>query len=98
MPGTEAEAAAMLAKGDLKFRLRRQEAEGRLRAGQDERPASGKQGQRMAADQEARRLLRSRDTTSTQFDESVLSKRSLAEIAGDADRRSGRAVRQGGGN
>ena len=44
VPGTEAEAAAMLAKGDLKFRLEWEEAEGRLRAGQDEGAASGEQG------------------------------------------------------
>ena len=54
VPGTEAEAASMLAKGDLKFRLKGKRLQGRLRADQDERPPSGQQRQRVVNDQEAR--------------------------------------------
>ena len=53
VPGTEAEAVAMLAKGDLEVSFEREAAEGRFRANQDARAASGKQGNRMADDQEA---------------------------------------------
>ncbi len=51
--GTEAEAVAMLAKGDLKFQFGWEEAQGRFCAGENEGAPSGKQGQRMAADQKA---------------------------------------------
>src|ERR1039458_5742454 len=64
VPGTEAEAAAMLAKGDLKFRLDGKGNEWLLIKKHDDHEVEG--------------------YDIDEYDESVISKRSLAEIAGDA--------------
>jgi bifunctional non-homologous end joining protein LigD len=82
VPGTEAEAAAMLAKGDLKFRLagKRLKGDFALVKMRGRRPGSkGNEGL----------LIKKNDDDVVEgfdingFDSSVLSKRSLAEISGD---------------
>jgi bifunctional non-homologous end joining protein LigD len=79
VPGTEAEAVAMLAKGDLKFRLDGQKLKGDF--------ALVKMKGRRPGNEWL--LIKKHDDHEVEgydideYDESVLSKRSLAEIAGD---------------
>ena len=84
VPGTEAEAAAMLQKGDLKFRLHGQRLKGdfaliHMRA---RRPGSKGTEWLMIKKHDEFAVER---YDSEQYDSSVLSKRSMAEIAGDKD-------------
>ncbi len=83
VPGTEAEAAAMLAKGDLKFRLHGKRLKGdfalvRMRG---RRPGS-KGNEWLMIKKHDEHVVEGFDAGD--IDESVLSGRSLAEIAGDA--------------
>jgi len=83
IPGTEAEAAAMLAKGDLKFRL-----EGKKLNGDFALVKMG--GRRPGSKGNEWLLIKKHDDHAVDgydidaLDESVLSGRSLAQIAGDA--------------
>jgi bifunctional non-homologous end joining protein LigD len=83
VPGTDAEAASMLAKGDLKFRLRGQKLNGDFALVKMKGRRPGSKGTEWL-------LIKKQDDYAVEgydidaFDESVLSKRSLAEIAGDA--------------
>jgi bifunctional non-homologous end joining protein LigD len=82
--GTEAEAAAMLQKGDLKFRLHGQRLKGdfaliHMRA---RRPGS-KGTEWLLIKKQDEYALEGYDIE--QYDSSVISKRSMAEIAGDKD-------------
>jgi bifunctional non-homologous end joining protein LigD len=83
VPGTEAEAAAMLAKGDLKFRLDGKKLKGDFALVKMKGRRPGSKGNEWL-------LIKKHDDHVEEgydidaFDESVLSKRSLAEIAGDA--------------
>jgi bifunctional non-homologous end joining protein LigD len=84
VPGTEAEAAAMLQKGDLKFRLHGQRLKGdfaliHMRA---RRPGS-KGTEWLLIKKHDEYAVEGYDTEP--YDSSVLSKRSMAEIAGDKD-------------
>jgi bifunctional non-homologous end joining protein LigD len=83
VPGTEAEAAAMLAKGDLKFRLKGKKLNGdfALVKMKGRRPGS-KGNEWLMIKKHDDHVVEGYDIDA--FDESVLSKRSLAEIAGDA--------------
>jgi len=82
VPGTEAEAAAMLAKGDLKFRLNGKKLKGDFAIVKMKGRRPGSKGNEWL-------LIKKHDAAVVEgydieeYDESVLSKRSLAEIAGD---------------
>jgi bifunctional non-homologous end joining protein LigD len=83
VPGTEAEAAAMLAKGDLKFRLDGKKLKGdfTLVKMRGRRPGS-KGNEWLMLKKPDDHVVEGYDIDS--LDESVLTKRSLAEIAADA--------------
>jgi bifunctional non-homologous end joining protein LigD len=82
VPGTDAEGAAMLAKGDLKFRLDGKKLKGDFALIKMRGRRPGSKGNEWL-------LIKKHDDAAVEgydideFDESVLSKRSLAEIAGD---------------
>jgi bifunctional non-homologous end joining protein LigD len=86
VPGTDAEAAAMLAKGDLKFRLDGKKLKGDFALVKMKGRRPGSKGTEWL-------LIKKHDDHVAEgydidaYDESVLSKRSLAEIAGDAGSR-----------
>jgi bifunctional non-homologous end joining protein LigD len=86
VPGTETEAAAMLAKGDLKFRLDGKKLKGdfALVKMKGRRPGS-KGTEWLMIKKHDEYVVEGYDID--EFDESVLSKRSLDEIAGDAGSR-----------
>ena len=86
VPGTEADAVAMLAKGDLKFRLDGKKLKGdfALVKMKGRRPGS-KGNEWLMIKKHDQYVVEGYDID--EFDESVLSKRSLAEIAGDAGSR-----------
>jgi bifunctional non-homologous end joining protein LigD len=86
VPGTEAEAVAMLAKGDLKFRLKGKKLNGdfALVKMKGRRPGS-KGNEWLMIKKHDQYVVEGYDIDA--YDESVLSKRSLAEIAGDAGSR-----------
>ena len=83
VPGTEAEAAAMLAKGDLKFRLAGKRLKGDFALIKMKGRRPGSKGNEWL-------MIKKHDDKVEEgyeiedFDESVLSKRSMAEIAGDS--------------
>jgi bifunctional non-homologous end joining protein LigD len=83
VPGTDAEAVAMLAKGDLKFRLKGKKLDGDFALVKMKGRRPGSKGTEWL-------LIKKHDQYAVEgydideYDESVLSKRSLAEIAGDA--------------
>lgn len=83
VPGTEAEAAAMLAKGDLKFRLNGKRLKGdfALIKMRGRRPGS-KGNEWLMIKKHDDNVVEGYDAGD--IDESVLSKRSMDEIAGDA--------------
>src|ERR1700684_1222477 len=96
VPGTEAEAAAMLAKGDLKFRLDGKKLKGDFALVKMKGRRPGSKGNEWL-------LIKKHDDHAVErydidaFDESVLSKRSLAEIAGDKGSAEWRSRAAGGG-
>src|SRR5580658_5335672 len=96
VPGTDAEAAAMLAKGDLKFRLdgKRLKGDFALIKMKGRRPGS-KGNEWLMIKKHDKYAVEGYDID--QYDESVLSKRSLAEIAGDAGSAEWRSRPAGGG-
>jgi bifunctional non-homologous end joining protein LigD len=96
VPGTEAEAAAMLAKGDLKFRLKGKKLKGdfALVKMKGRRPGS-KGNEWLLIKKHDQYVVEGYDID--EYDESVLSKRSLAEIAGDAGSAEWRSRPAGGG-
>ncbi len=83
VPGTEAEAVAMLAKGDLKFRLHGKKLNGDFAIVKMKGRRPGSKGNEWL-------LIKKHDEYAVegydidQYDESVLTKRTLAEIAGDS--------------
>jgi bifunctional non-homologous end joining protein LigD len=84
VPATEAEAEAMLKKGDLKFRLRGQRLNGDFALVHIKARRPGSKGNEWL-------LIKKHDDSVVtgydidQYDSSALSKRSMAKIAGDAD-------------
>jgi len=96
VPGTEAEAVAMLAKGDLKFRLDGKKLKGdfALVKMKGRRPGS-KGNEWLMIKKHDQYVVEGYDIDA--YDESVLSKRSLAEIAGDAGSAEWRSRPAGGG-
>jgi bifunctional non-homologous end joining protein LigD len=96
VPGTEAEAAAMLAKGDLKFRLDGKKLKGdfALVKMKGRRPGS-KGTEWLLIKKHDQHVVEGYDIDD--YDESVLTKRSLAEIAGDSGSKEWRSRPAGGG-
>jgi len=94
--GTDAEAAAMLAKGDLKFRLKGKKLNGdfALVKMRGRRPGS-KGNEWLMIKKHDDHVVEGYDID--EYDESVLSKRSLAEIVGDAGSAEWRSRPAGGG-
>ncbi len=96
VPGTEAEAVAMLAKGDLKFRLKGKKLNGDFALVKIKGRRPGSKGNEWL-------LIKKHDEYVVEgydidaYDESVLSRRSLAEIAGDAGSKEWRSRPAGGG-
>ncbi len=86
VPGTEAEAAAMLAKGDLKFRLKGKRLKGdfALIKIRGHRPGS-KGNEWLMIKKHDGQVVEGYDAG--EIDESVLSKRSMDDIAGDSGSR-----------
>ena len=86
VPGTEAEAASMIAKGDLKFRLNGQRLKGdfALIKMKGRRPGS-KGNEWLMIKKHDQYVVEGFDAE--EIDQSVLSKRSMDEIAGDAGSR-----------
>ncbi len=86
VPGTEAEAAAMLAKGDLKFRLKGKRLKGDFALVKMKGRRPGSKGNEWL-------MIKKHDDDvvegydAADIDVSVLSKRSMADIAGDAGSR-----------
>lgn len=84
VPGTEKEAAAMLAKGDLKFRLQGKRLKGDFALVHIKARRPGSKGNEWL-------LIKKHDDAVVagydieQYDSSVLTKRSMAEIGGDED-------------
>jgi bifunctional non-homologous end joining protein LigD len=95
VPGTEAEAAAMLAKGDLKFRLNGERLKGdfALIKMKGRRPGS-KGNEWLMIKKHDQYVVEGFDAA--EIDESVLSKRSMDEIAGDARSREWTSSRPAG--
>ena len=91
-PGTEADAIAMLAKGDLKFRLNGKRLKGdfALIKMKGRRPGS-KGNEWLMIKKHDEHVVEGYDAT--EFDESVLTKRSLDEIAGDSGSREWKSSR-----
>ena len=96
VPGTEAEAAAMIAKGDLKFRLNGKRLKGdfALIKMKGRRPGS-KGNEWLMIKKHDDQVVEGYDAG--EIDESVLSKRSMDEIAGDAGSREWKSRPAGGG-
>jgi bifunctional non-homologous end joining protein LigD len=96
VPGSDAEALAMLAKGDLKFRLKGQKLNGDFALVKMKGRRPGSKGTEWL-------LIKKHDDHEVEgydideYDESVLSKRSLAEISGDAGSAEWRSRPSGGG-
>ena len=82
VPGTEAAAAAMLAKGDLKFRLNGKKLKGDFALVKMKGRPGSKGNEWLLIKKHDSHIVEGYDID--EYDESVLSKRSLAEIAGDA--------------
>src|SRR3989441_2926018 len=98
VPGTDAEAREMLAKGDLKFRLNGKRLKGDFALIKMKGRRSGSKGNEWL-------LIKKHDDDEVggydieEFDQSVLSKRSMGEIAGDegsAEWKSSRPAGRGG--
>jgi bifunctional non-homologous end joining protein LigD len=96
VPGTDAEAVAMLAKGDLKFRLDGKKLKGDFALVKMKGRRPGSKGNEWL-------LIKKHDDDEVEgydideYDESVLSKRSLAEIAGDSGSREWKSRPSAGG-
>ena len=86
VPGTEAEAAAMLAKGDLKFRLNGKRLKGDFALIKMRGRRPGSKGNEWLLIKKHDQYVEEGYEIET-IDESVLSKRSMDEIAGDAGSR-----------
>jgi bifunctional non-homologous end joining protein LigD len=95
VPGTEAEAVAMLAKGDLKFRLNGQRLKGDFALVKMKGRRPGSKGNEWL-------MIKKHDDyvvegyDAGEIDESVLSQRSMEEIAGDAGSREWKSSRPAG--
>ena len=85
VPGTEREAAAMLAKGDLKFRLKGKRLNGDFALVHIKGRAGSKGNEWLLIKKKDDRVVAGFDINQVAYDTSVLSGRTMAEIAGDED-------------
>ena len=83
VPGTEKEAAAMLAKGDLKFRLRGKRLSGDFALVHIKGRAGSKGNEWLLIKKKDDRVVAGFDINQNAYDTSILSGRTMAEIAGD---------------
>jgi bifunctional non-homologous end joining protein LigD len=95
VPGTEAEAAAMLAEGDLKFRLDGKKLKGDFALVKMKGRPGSKGNEWLMIKKHDQYVVEGYDIDA--YDESVLSKRSLAEIAGDSGSAEWKSRPAGGG-
>jgi bifunctional non-homologous end joining protein LigD len=98
VPGTEREAAAMLAKGDLKFRLIGKRLNGDFALVHIKGRAGSKGNEWLLIKKKDDRAVTGFDINRVAYDTSVLSGRTMAEIAGDEDSaewKSGRPASRG---
>jgi bifunctional non-homologous end joining protein LigD len=96
VPGTEAEAAQMLAKGDLKFRLKGKRLKGDFALIKMRGPRPGSKGnQWLMIKKHDDHIEEGYDIES--IDDSVLTGRTLADVAGDAGAREWKSRPTGGG-
>jgi bifunctional non-homologous end joining protein LigD len=85
LPGTEKEAAAMLAKGDLKFRLRGKRLKGDFALVHIKARRPGNKGNEwLLIKKKDADVVTGFDINKDKYDTSVLTDRTMAEIAGDA--------------
>src|ERR1700727_2555220 len=89
VPGTEAEAAAMLAKGDLKFRLHGKRLKGDFALIKMKGRRPGSKGNEWLLNKKHDQFV-GEGYDAVDFDESALSQSSMAEIRGDRGPREGR--------
>jgi len=95
VPGTEADAAAMLAKGDLKFRLNGQRLRGDFALVKMKARRPGSKGNEwLMIKKHDEHVVEGFDAE--EIDQSVLTKRSMEEIAGDAGSRAWSSDRPAG--
>ena len=83
VPGTEREAAAMLAKGDLKFRLKGKRLNGDFALVHIKGRAGSKGNEWLLIKKKDDRAVAGFDINQVAYDTSVLSGRTMAQIAGD---------------
>jgi bifunctional non-homologous end joining protein LigD len=83
VPGTEREAAAMLVKGDLKFRLKGKRLNGDFALVHIKGRAGSKGNEWLLIKKKDDRVVAGFDINQDAYDTSVLSGRTMAEIAGD---------------
>jgi len=95
LPGTEAEAAAMLAKGDLKFRLNGQRLKGDFALVKMKGRRPGSKGNEWLLIKKHDQYVEEGYEIET-IDESVLSQRSMDEIVGDAGSKEWKSSRPAG--
>jgi bifunctional non-homologous end joining protein LigD len=84
VPGTEKEAAAMLAKGDLKFRLKGKRLMGDFALVHIKGRAGSKGNEWLLIKKKDDHVVAGFDINKDKFDSSVLTGRTMAQIAGDA--------------
>lgn len=96
VPGTEAEAAAMIAKGDLKFRLNGQRLKGDFALVKMKGRRPGSKGNEWLMIKKHDQFVEEGYEIET-IDESVLTRRSMDEIIGDSGSREWKSRPAGGG-
>jgi bifunctional non-homologous end joining protein LigD len=85
VPGTEQEAAAMLAKGDLKFRLKGKRLNGDFALVHIKARRSGSKGNEwLLIKKKDKYVVAGFDINEKKYDTSILTSRTMAQIAGDA--------------
>jgi bifunctional non-homologous end joining protein LigD len=98
LPGTEKEAAAMLVKGDLKFRLKGKRLNGDFALVHIKGRSGSKGNEWLLIKKKDDRVVSGFDINGDKYDTSILTDRTMAEIAGDkgsAEWKSSRPAGQG---
>src|SRR5271155_2237660 len=84
VPGTEKEAAAMLAKGDLKFRLKGKRLKGDFALVHIKGRSGSKGNEWLLIKKKDDNVIAGFDINEAEYDTSILTKRTMAQISGDA--------------
>src|SRR5271170_7338054 len=84
VPGTEKEAAAMLAKGDLKFRLKGKRLKGDFALVHIKGGSGSKGNEWLLIKKKDDNVIAGFDINEAEYDTSILTKRTMAQISGDA--------------